>query len=406
MHILLVTQYSSPEVTSCALRMDSFVRGWVAAGHRVTVLTAVPNHPEGVVHPGYRGRVVVRERRDGADWVRVWVAASPRRGKAARLLSYASFGLLATAVGAVGIDRPDVVVATSPPPVAAAAGRLLARRHRARFVLDVRDLWPAAAVAVGELRPGPAVRLVQRWVAGLYRSADLVTAATAGFAREIGHGAQVVPNGADQRVIAPDRGEDVRARLGLEGRFVVGFVGNHGVCEGLEGLLDAARLLADRPDVHVLMVGGGPRRDALRARAEGLPNVTMLEPVPVTRVGDHLAAADVLLVPLRDDPHFATRFPAKLFDAWAAGRPVLVGWDGDARRLVEETGGGTFAVSDDPAALAAEIRRLHDRDPGELAAMGAAGRRWVAENGTRERAARDLTARLERLVGAGSGRPA
>jgi glycosyltransferase involved in cell wall biosynthesis len=399
--ILLVTQYFFPEVTSCALRMDEFATVWASRGHDVTVLTAVPNHPEGVVHPGYRGRTVVREQRGGAAVTRVWVKVTPKRSAVGRLVSYASFAASSAAVGALGVDRPDVVVATSPPPVAALTGRLLAWRFRVPYVLDIRDLWPQAAVAVGELGEGGlASRLIGRGMDALYRGADLVTAATEGFAREIGPGTVVIPNGADRRVATAHAGagDRVRRRLGLEGRFVVGYVGNHGVCEGLEGLVDAAERLADRPDVHVLMVGSGPRRDALVARAAGRPNITLHPPVPVEEVGAFLQASDVLVVPLRNEAHFSTRFPAKLYDAWASGKPVVVGYDGEARRLAESTGSGTYAPSDDPDALSTEIRRLVDLDPAELAVMGKNGRDWVERNATRSAGARTMAEHLEQLV--------
>lgn len=397
MKILLVTQYFHPEVTSCALRMDAFVREWTARGHEVTVLTAVPNHPEGVVHAPYRRKAFVREQRHGAVVLRMWVSVTPRRGALGRLRAYASFAVASALGGALLVDRPDVVVATTPPPIATLTGRLLAWRFRVPYVVDVRDLWPEAAVAVGALRHGPAHQVLDRTMKAIYGSADRVTAATEGFARAIGDKTVVVPNGADDRVGRGDAAP-VRRSLGIGGRFVVGYVGNHGVCEGLEGLVDAAALLSDTPDVHVLMVGGGPRREALVERAAGRANITLLPPVAVDEVASYLSAADVLVVPLRNDEHFASRFPAKLYDAWFSGRPVLVGYDGEARRLVEQVGGGSFAVSDDCRALATEIRRLRDLPRDELERMGSRGRQWVEENATRSVGADRIAELLGELV--------
>ncbi|HMN97897.1 MAG TPA: glycosyltransferase family 4 protein [Miltoncostaeaceae bacterium] len=403
MRILLVTQHFSPEITSCALRMDAFTEAWREEGHDVTVLTAVPNHPEGVIHQGYRGRPVVRERRGSADVVRTWVRTSPGKGAVARLMTYGSFAAMATTVGALRVPRPDIVVATTPPPMAGVAGAALATRYRVPFVLDVRDLWPDAAIAMGELAPGRAASALQALVQWLYRRADLVVAATEGFAEEIGHGAEVIPNGCDPRVAAlpDDAGEAIRHRLGLEDRFVVGFVGNHGVCEGLEEVVDAAGLLGADSGVHLLMVGDGPRRDELIARANATQarNVTFHPPVSVDEVGSFIRASDVLIVPLRNDPHFSTRFPAKLFDAWACGRPVLVGWDGDARRLAEGIAAGSFAPSGRPEALAAEMIRLRDLGPDVLRERGRNGRAWVLAERNRSAAARRLADRLAQVAG-------
>lgn len=403
MKILLVTQYFSPEVTSCALRMDAFASTWSQMGHDVTVLTAVPNHPEGVIQAGYRRRLVVDEERSSARLRRVWVRASQSKGASARLATYGSFAAMAGLVGSLRISRPDVVVATTPPPFAAVAGAALASRYRVPFVLDVRDLWPEAAIAMGELGKGRATSALQSMVQWLYRRADLVVAATEGFAQEIGHGAQVVPNGCDPRVARTpeEAGFAVRSRLDLGNRFLLGFVGNHGVCEGLDGVVEAMARLREVPDVHLLLVGDGPRRGELMRQAEavGARNVTFHPSVPVEQVGAFLRAADVLVVPLQNDPHFATRFPAKMFDAWACARPVLIGWDGDARRLVERIGGGSFAPCGEPEAFAAEIQRLRELPPGVLGDIGAAGREWVLSERDRTAAAHRLGERLERLAG-------
>lgn len=403
MRILLVTQHFSPEITSCALRMDAFTTAWSEMGHEVTVLTAVPNHPEGVIAAGYGGKAVVRERRSGADLRRTWVKASQKKSAVSRLLTYGSFAGMATAVGAARIPRPDIVVATTPPPFAGVAGAALATRYRVPFVLDVRDLWPDAAIALGELAPGRATSALQRMVQWLYRRADLIVAATEGFAEEIGHGARVVPNGCDPRVVETPAaaGEEVRARLGLQDRFVVGFVGNHGVCEDLEDVVDAMARLKDVPDVHLLMVGDGPRREELIRRAEqnGSTNVTFHPPVPVGEVGAYLRASDALIVPLRNDPHFSTRFPAKMFDAWASARPVLIGWDGDARALVEEVGGGAYAPCGRPDEFAEAILSLRDARGPELDAMATAGNEWVLRERDRGEAARRLGEQLEVLAG-------
>jgi glycosyltransferase involved in cell wall biosynthesis len=151
------------------------------------------------------------------------------------------------------------------------------------------------------------------------------------------------------------------------------------------------------------MVGSGPNREQLVVRAAGLDNVTLHPPVPVEQVGSYLQAADVLVVPLRNEEHFRTRFPAKLFDAWVCGKPVLIGYDGDARQLATSIGAGTFAPSDEPDALNKEIRRLAESGSRARQDMGRAGQEWVRDNATRAAAANRLADQLERLVRDRSG---
>src|ERR1044071_5012169 len=151
MHILYVSQYFPPEPGAPAARVSELARAWVEAGHRVTVLTGMPNHPSGVIHEGYRQRLFVREDFHGVEVLRTWIYAAANRGRIRRSLAYASFAASAVALGQLGTDRPDVLVATSPQFLCAVAGHAISSVRRVPFVFEVRDLWPESIVAVGAL---------------------------------------------------------------------------------------------------------------------------------------------------------------------------------------------------------------------------------------------------------------
>ncbi len=158
MHILYLSQYFPPEVGATQTRAYEMARGLVRAGHRVTMLTEVPNHPSGIVPPAYRGKWFERSELDGIDVLRVWVKASPVKTFKSRMAFYLSYMANATLVGALKARGPfDVVYATSPPLFVGAAGLALHGLKRAPFVFEVRDLWPESAVALGELRSPRAI---------------------------------------------------------------------------------------------------------------------------------------------------------------------------------------------------------------------------------------------------------
>src|SRR5262245_37833534 len=149
-HILFVTQFFTPEVGATQTRIHEFARACARAGHRVTVLTELPNHPRGMILPAYQGRILTREKLDGITVLRVWVWTAPIKTFWSRLAFYGTFFALATVRGLVIRGPVDVVFATSPPLPVGLIGWVLARSRRARSVPDIRDLWPAAARAPGE----------------------------------------------------------------------------------------------------------------------------------------------------------------------------------------------------------------------------------------------------------------
>jgi glycosyltransferase involved in cell wall biosynthesis len=403
-HVLFVTQFFTPEVGATQTRIHEFARACVAAGHRVTVLTELPNHPRGRILPDYQGRIVTRETLDGFTVLRVWVWTAEIKTFWMRLAFYGSFFVLALLRGALVRGPVDVVFATSPPLPVGLLGWVLARARRARFVLDIRDLWPAAAQALGELNRPALLRAAERLERFLYRHADRITTVTRGFVRHITpmlrDAARVVwlPNGTIGDVFHPDRVDpSLRARLGLTGRFVVTFAGNHGIGQGLEAVLEAANLLRARPDVMFCFIGDGPSKARLVARAGALelPNVRFLPGVPLAEVTPYLTMSDALLVTLRSHPVFDTFIPSKLFDFLACSRPVILMVNGEAREVLEASGNGVWVAPEDSAGLAKAVVELMERPEEERRAMGARGRAYVVAHYSRAAQAERLVRLLE-----------
>ncbi len=382
MRIAYVCHYFVPEPAAPAARLHEMSRAWVQAGHAVTVVTAFPNFPTGEVAPGYRGRLVATEWLDGIQVLRNWLYAVPNRGVGRRALNHLSFMFTSLLLGLPRLGAVDVVIASSPTLFSAVSGLAMARLKRAAFVLEVRDLWPEAFVEVGVMRPGPHVRLLAGLARFLYARADRVVVVTDAFADRLAEQGvprsklRVIPNGADTRAFSPEAdGRETRTALGLDDAFLVAYVGSHGLSHGLGAVLDAA---ARQPDAHYLLVGDGADRQRLLAERErrGLANVTMLPSVPKQQVPGIYAAADVCLVPLRDVPIFGAFVPSKMFEIMAAGRPIVGAVQGEARAILERSGGALVVDPEDAAGLASAVDRLRN-DPVLRAELGRRGRAFV-----------------------------
>jgi colanic acid biosynthesis glycosyl transferase WcaI len=383
--IAYVCHYFVPEPAAPAARVHELARAWVAAGHDVTVITTFPNHPVGRIRPEYRGRWWATEWLDGIRVLRCWLYAVPNRGVGRRGLDHLSFMLTALLLGLPRLGPVDVVIASSPTLFSALSVLAMARFRGVPFVLEVRDLWPEAIVGLGLMRPGSlAVRALRVLARALYAQAARVVVVTDTFAERlveqgvVRHKVSVIPNGADIRLFSPARsGAATRAALGLDGRFVVAYVGSHGLSHGLGVVLDAA---ATQPDVTYLLVGDGADRDRLAAERErrALHNVVMRPSVDKAEVPGLYAAADVCLVPLRDVPIFEAFVPSKLFEVLAAGRPIVGAVRGEARAILARSGGALLVEPERGDQLAAAVARLR-QDPDLRAQLGRNGRAF-AEN--------------------------
>ncbi|MEK6274461.1 MAG: glycosyltransferase family 4 protein [Actinomycetota bacterium] len=380
LRVLIVSQYFPPEIGATQTRMQAFGEFLAARGHAVTVICEFPNHPHGVIPDAYRGRLLEDDRSNPYRVLRVWVKANPKKTRSSRMAFYLSFMGLATAVAPLA-GRVDVVLATTPPLFAAAAGLAIARLNFAPLVLDVRDLWPAAAIGLNEISTGRALRMAEALERRLYKDAAVVVAVTRPFCAHIDRirtappQTVLIPNGTLERFFVPGDGK-ARARLSIPpDRFLVTFAGTHGIAQGLPAALEAA---AQADDIHFAFVGEGPaKRDLVAsARERALHNVSFHSQLPLEEIPAVLAASDALLVPLSAHPTFADFVPSKLFDFMAAGRPVILSARGEAARIVERAGGGVVVEPENPDALARGAKWLAEH-PNEASEMGKRGQEFA-----------------------------
>jgi colanic acid biosynthesis glycosyl transferase WcaI len=385
--ILFITQRFPPEPGAEPTRVDELCSRWQAAGHDVTVLTTVPDHPEGEIHDGYTNGWLQRETRNGVTVITVKTIPSPTGNLARRALKFVWFMLLATVVG-LRLARRDIVVATSPQPLTGVSAWIVARLKRSRFVFEVRDLWPESITSLTDA----STRMLKplEWtVEFIYRRADRIVTVSRAFESDlIAAGVDSAdiwfhPNGvtpeffdrpSEEFVIDADLAED------LADQFVVSYVGTIGRAHGLSVVLDAADVLADNTDIQFLLVGHGAEADALKQEAHqrNLDNITFVGYRPKEEVPDFLALSDVSLVHLRGVDLFQTVIPSKMFESMGAGVPIALGVEGEAKRILKNSEAGLCFKPENATALASVITELHENGE-RREQLGENGRRFVAE---------------------------
>jgi len=372
-----------------AARVHELSREWARLGHQVTVLTAFAHHPVGIKAPPDRYRITRREEKDGIDVVRSYVYAAANKGTAKRMLSYASFMLSAIIIGAWRIKRPDIVIATSPQLLCACAGYALARFFGVPFIFEVRDLWPESIMAVEAMKENFVVRGLKKVAAYLYNHCDRIVTVGEGYARKIHQlyevpqeKMRVITNGIDASLFIPGpRDNEVRRQYGFGDRFVILYLGTHGMAHALDKVLEAARELRSDPDKLFVFVGEGAEKENLKKTAAqwNLDNVLFIDQQPKARVPLFYAACDLGLVTLRKTPLFQEVLPSKIFEYLGMERAIIICVDGEARRIVETSGAGEFVLPEDAPAMVEAIKRL-SADREQLRRMGARGRNYVINN--------------------------
>jgi colanic acid biosynthesis glycosyl transferase WcaI len=393
LRVIVLTHYFPPEVGAPQARLFELARRLVAQGVQVTVVTGFPNYPSGVVAAGYRGRFAMREDMRGVTVLRTWVFATPNKGFARRLVNHFSFAVSSlTALRRAG--PADVIFVESPPLAIGLAAFAWSWIKRAPFIFNVSDIWPQSAVEMGALRNRAAIGLAEWLERSLYRHASKVSVVTPGIVDKLA--ARGVPreklflltNAVDTDVFRPDaRDEELAVRLGVAGRKVFLYAGTHGLAQGLDVVLEAARLTRD-PSVLFVLAGEGADKARLeaKARTDAIANVQFLPNQPREAMPRLINLAYATVIPLRRLDVFKAALPSKMFESMAAERPIVLSVWGEAATLVEDAGCGVVVEPENAAALAAAVERLA-ADPTEASRLGANGRRYALEHFDRNKVA-------------------
>jgi len=407
MRVLFLTHYFHPEGNAPGTRVYELCRRWVKMGHDVTVITGVPNVPDGVVYEGYRNKFFQRESVDGIETIRVWTYLAANKGTARRILNYLSLMFTATAA-ALFVRKPDLVIATSPQFFCGWAGVWVGRLRRIPFILEVRDLWPESIVAVGAMRAGRWLRFLEWLEKRMYAAATRIVTVGEGYRDRLADRGvaperiDIIPNGVDRGLFA-DRGggPELRGKFDLGDAFVCSYIGTIGLGSGLDVVLRAARLLRDegREDIVFMLVGDGAVRESLERRAleEGLEQVVFTGRQDKRTIPDFLSMTDACLVHLVRRDLFRTVLPSKIFEAAAMKKPIILGVEGSAAQIVREANAGICIEPENEGEFVEAVKRLsRDRDLADR--LGQAGFDSIAVVHDYDRLAEKYAEIIERVA--------
>lgn len=398
MHILLIHQAFAAINEPGGTRHHEMARLLAAKGHRITIIASQVSYLTGT--SGAK-KVWCERSQDGENIsiLRAYTYRALHKSFVHRVISFLSFFISSFIIG-LSVKEVDVVWGTSPPIFQAITALMLARLKSARFLFEVRDLWPAFGVAMGVLKNPGLIKLSEGVEKRLYRNADQLMVNSPGFMAHIekkgGKNLVLVPNGADASMFKPDTsGAGFRLKHQLEDAYLVLYAGAHGIANDLGTVLLAAEKIQAHKNIKIVFLGDGKEKLHLQqqAQASQLSNVIFLPPVAKEEMNEALAAADVCLAILKPIEMFKTVYPNKVFDYMTAGRPMLLAIDGVIREVVERAGAGIFVPPGDPEALAGAILSAYSQQE-TITAMGPAGRAYILKHFDRS----VLTDQLEEIL--------
>jgi len=366
MNILFFTHYFPPEVNAPASRTYEHCKEWVKNGHKVTVVTGVPNHPKGQVYPGYKNKLYQAETVDGINVIRLWTYVTANEGFIKRTLNYLSY-MLAVILFIPLLPKHDVFISTSPQFFCGLAGYFVKLFRRKPWIIEIRDLWPESIVAVGAIKNKTIISTLEYLEKLVYRKSDHIVPVTDSFkAYMLKKGIDeskitVIKNGVDLSFYTPGScGVSNEFGYDLENKFVASYVGTHGMAHHLETILESAEILKDRNDIVFLLVGDGAEKFKLMNLKDKmvLNNVVMLDQQGKDKMPLLWALSDVSLVLLKKSDLFKTVIPSKIFESMAMKKPIVLGVEGEVKGMIEEGRAGITIEPENAVQLANAVLEL------------------------------------------------
>lgn len=394
MHVLLVHQYFLGKTDAGGSRWNQFAKYWSQKGHKITILAGTVHYASGKKSQQYKGKYVLREKEsENVDVLRCHVSESYNKNFAGRLWAYFSFFFSTLWAGLFHAGKCDIIICTSPPLTVGLTGWILSKLKRVPMVFEVRDLWPESAIDTGVLTNKWLIKM-SYWLERIsYKSASWINVLTPAFEESLVKNKSInpdrismIPNGADMDILLPgERDNWVRTKYGIENKFVITYVGAHGVANHLIQLIDVAESVKNDPNVVIMLVGDGMQKDMLKKEAAqgGLDNILFVDSVPKTEIASYVAASDVCTAVLKKVETFKTVYPNKIFDYMSASRPIILAIDGVARKLLEDADAGLYVEPENTEAFVTAIYKLKE-SPQLCHRYGKSGLEYVAKYFSRE----------------------
>ena len=421
MKVWIVTQFYKPEPSAPSARLGSLAKVWQKQGADVSVLTALPNHPTGYIYEAYQGKGSYQtDEIDGVKIYRHWLSCGPEKTAKRRLKAQATFAFsLLKNLIKTSAPKPDVVLASSPSILPVLSAWLLARRYKAKFVFEIRESWPGLFVELGRLKEGKVLDYLMKVEMFLYKRADAIVTVTPHLAKDLVNRGipkekiSVVMNGVDKADVMAaaaankaDRGSRLRTELQIGPMTqVVMYFGDHDIAQALGQVVDTAKMMVSRGDVLFLLVGEGPDKDRLKNIARGMPNLQFIPLPEEDKKWAYYDMADVCLVPQKNVQGLKKVIPSKLFEAMAAGKPVVAAADGVTASTLTDARVALVVPPENSEKLAYAVLRLVD-NPDKAKLLGMKGQQWLTQNYDFETLGAKYLGLLQRIVSGAASQPA
>ncbi|MEH2173474.1 glycosyltransferase family 4 protein [Nostoc sp.] len=395
MHILIYSYNYHPEPIGIAPLMTELAEGLVKRGHKVRVITGMPNYPQREVYDGYQNKWYLTEEKNGVTIARSYVRIKSKPNLVDRLLLELSFVFTSLPQAFKG-GRPDVIILTVPPLLGTLPATTLGWLYNCPVVLNVQDILPEAAVRIGLLKNKWMIRTLAALEKFAYRSAHTISVIADGFRENlVNKGVPVnkivcIPNWVNINFIRPlpKQSNSWISNHQLNGKFVVLYSGNIALTQGLETVIEAAVCLRHIKDIVFVIVGESRALQRLQeyCLSKGADNVLLLPLQPREKLPEMLAASDVGLIVQKHNV-ISFNMPSKIPLLLASGRPIVgsVPATGTAAKAIELSGGGIVVEPESPQAMAAAVRDLY-ANPALVKKLGNAGRQFAEENYSLEQA--------------------
>ncbi len=374
MRLLFLTDNFPPEVNAPASRTYEHCREWVKKGAEVVVITCAPNFPFGKTYANYKNKRYQTEVISGIKVIRVWSFMAPNKGFFLRTLDFMSFAFSSFWAGL--FLKTDVVIATSPQFFTALSGRILSSIKRKPFVLEIRDLWPEQILVNTGMKRNALIKYFEWEAKKCYKKADLIVVVTDSYVKKIedkgidSNKIVVVKNGVDRSVFSPKpKNTHLEEEFDLQGKFVVGYIGTIGLSQNIPFIVDCISAFNKLPEsanfkVHFLFVGEGAEKETAirKSKEHQLKNVTFIGQVKKEEMPEYLSLIDISLVPLRKSNLFLSVIPSKLFELGAMEIPVLLGVEGEAKKLIERFHSGTSYLPEDKESFLKQLLKMVENE--------------------------------------------
>lgn len=409
MKLLILTQYFPPEVGAPQNRLYELALRLRSKGIDISVLTAMPNYPQMVVHKEYKGKCYCKEDMNGLKIHRSWIYVSNSKSIIPRLLNYFSFVFSSLWFGLFKLKKQDVLLVESPPLFLGITAYLLSRAKGAKMIFNVSDLWPESAEKLEIINNKTLLSLATTLEEFCYRKSALITGQTQGIVRNIksrfpNKRVYWLKNGVDIKFYDVNKTQQEanawRKTNGYsEEDFILFYGGIIGHAQGLDIILNAAKILEDKPKIKFVMLGSGPEKERLLALKEELKlnNLEFYDAVPKTKMQEIIMDMNATIVPLKKLDLFKGAIPSKIFENLALKKPIILGLEGEAKELfIDEGNCGLAFEPENKEDLVKQILTLYN-NPELSKQLGENGLKYASENFNRDKIAEGLFEELKKL---------